>query len=206
MSFYSFTFLFDYSGFKEKISPALDALVIGNSDELQQMAVDLTKENPKIWDFVGYSRVPLYDDDLEKGLDDVVNAGVLHWLLLVIFNYCSNFSRDNHFADSEILRQVGIDDVIIDMLKNPKPLGDLLINISPKIIPTSYMDGNFNINKCPLYWLSVDEVGKIKTAIQTNVKQTNVKQTNTHSLDGLLAMLNNAVDSNKTLLTGFWFN
>lgn len=205
MSSYSFYFLFDYFSFEAKITPVLNALINGSSRELEQVAVELVKDNPEIWDFVGYSRVPLYDDD-EKGIEDVINAGVLPWLLLVIFNYCSEFARQD--VDYRILRQAGIDEKTINMLTDPKSLGNLLEKVASKIVPTNYIDNkglikNFNINDCPMGWLDIDDIEKIRVILQTNMEQT---KTSTSAQNNLLSMLDKAITSKRALILGRWFN
>jgi hypothetical protein len=203
MSLYPVAFLFDYFEFKEKIAPALDALVNGNSRELEQLAINLVKENPKIWEFIAYSRVPLYDHDIEKSVEDVIGAGVLAWLLLVISNYCS---RIDHRVDYGILIESGVNEETVEILWNGKPLAGLLININPKIVPANYVDTTndereFSVNDCHVGWLDFDEIEKMKTTIQANMK---LNKTSAH--DNLLTMLDEAIVSKKTLILGFWFN
>ena len=198
MSSYSFAFLFDYESFKAKVTPALEALVNGSSRELQQVALDFVIDNPNIWDFVEYSRVPLYDDDDEKGIDDVVDAGVLPWLLLVISNYCSKVYKP---VDFRIFRQLGIDEDVIRMLTQGRPLGDLLIKIEPKIIPNDYVNEDININDCPIDWLSIEDIEKIMTIIEGKIEHAS-----TSSFDIVLTVLHNAIASKKAVIIGSWFN
>jgi hypothetical protein len=189
VSIYSFAFLFDYLNFEKKISPALNELMNGNFRELERIAIKLERDNSEIWDLVELSRIPHYDNDLKKGSEDVVGAGVLPWLLLVISSYCSGFS---HHLDFGILEEIGIKE---------KPLESLLINIAPEFVPTDYADGKFTINDSALYWLGLNDIEKIKDILRTNVKQAGSGESN-----GFMTLLDNAMAANKALILGWWVN
>lgn len=100
-----------------------------------------------------------------------------------------------------MVRLKDIDERIILELMNTKPLGDLLISVTPEIIPTNYTAGGFNINDCPIGWLSLTEIVSIKDKMQTNTEQEN-----SNAPGGLSTLLNNVVDVNKAIFIGHWLN
>lgn len=196
MSAFPFAFLFDYSGFEAKIASPLNALIAGDFHPLQQTAISLAKINPEILSLAELSRIPFYFKGDRKRVEDIDDAGILPWLLLVIFSYCSDFTTQ---LDYSIINQVGLNrNHTID---NTKSLGDLLIKIVPKIVPEEYADEDLCINDCPLGWLDFHDIEKINAVVSANTKQYR-----TSTDDKFLMILEKAIASKQNIILGYWFN